>query len=152
AGLVAAGIERDDLTVTNQIDVPTSGVETFVQVLDPSGRVMDSSEAFAGVGLGTAADPAGARGPVFLGRDEPRATRGTRLLVLPVRKPGVDAFVVVGSPLRERDLVLSRFLWILAVAGPIAIALASLGGWALAGAALRPVDRMRREAAAISVS
>ena len=43
-------------------------------------------------------------------------------------------------------------MWILAVAGPIAIALASLGGWALAGAALRPVERMRREAAAISIS
>jgi signal transduction histidine kinase len=152
AGLVAAGIERDDLTLKNQIDVPSSGVETFVQVLDPDGRIMDSSEAFAGIGLVSKADLASARAPLLLEREEPGVTGAVRLLVVPVRKPGVEAFVVVGSPLQERALVLSRFLWILAVAGPIAIALASVGGWALAGAALRPVDRMRREAAAISVS
>jgi signal transduction histidine kinase len=38
------------------------------------------------------------------------------------------------------------------VAGPAALALACLSAWLLAGAALRPVERMRREAAAISVS
>jgi len=40
----------------------------------------------------------------------------------------------------------------LAIVTPIAVILISAAGWALAGAALRPVERMRREAAAISSS
>jgi signal transduction histidine kinase len=36
--------------------------------------------------------------------------------------------------------------------GPLALVVVSAGGWLLAGAALRPVERMRREADAISVS
>src|SRR5207253_3173676 len=42
-------------------------------------------------------------------------------------------------------------LW-LGIGGPVALALSSWAGWVLAGAALRPVERMRREAAAISES
>ena len=36
--------------------------------------------------------------------------------------------------------------------GPVALAVAGVAGWTVAGAALRPVERMRKEAAAISVS
>src|SRR5260221_13890514 len=47
---------------------------------------------------------------------------------------------------------LARLRLLLAVAGPAALALACLAAWLLAGAALRPVERMRQEAAAISAS
>src|SRR5207249_430628 len=60
--------------------------------------------------------------------------------------------VVVGTSLVGRSEVLARLMLILAVGGPIGLILASLAGWGLAGAALRPIERMRTQAAAISVS
>ncbi len=48
------------------------------------------------------------------------------------------------------DVAVERVELALLVAAPMAVLLAGVGGWLLAGAALRPVERMRREAAAIS--
>ena len=75
-----------------------------------------------------------------------------RLVVVPTDESGERLFVVVGSSLQGRHEVLAKFLLLLLIGGPLALALASLAGWALAGAALRPVDRMGEEAAAVSVS
>jgi signal transduction histidine kinase len=64
---------------------------------------------------------------------------------------GYRLYVVAGSPLTEVSQTLDRLQLLLETAGPAALALACLVAWLLAGAALRPVERMRREAAAISV-
>ena len=61
-------------------------------------------------------------------------------------------YAVVGATLGDRNEALGRLLLALAIAGPVALLLVAGAGWALAGAALRPVERMRREAAAMSVS
>ena len=50
----------------------------------------------------------------------------------------------------ERDETLSSLLALLLVGGPLALAAATFAGWLLAGAALRPVEAMRRRAAEIS--
>lgn len=50
----------------------------------------------------------------------------------------------------ERDETLATLLGLLLVGGPAALALATLAGWLLAGAALGPVEAMRRRAAEIS--
>jgi two-component system, OmpR family, sensor kinase len=50
----------------------------------------------------------------------------------------------------ERDETLSSLLGLLLVGGPLALAAATFAGWLLAGAALRPVEAMRRRAAEIS--
>jgi signal transduction histidine kinase len=60
--------------------------------------------------------------------------------------------VVVGSSLAQQRHVLSSFVLLLLVGSLGALLLTSAGAWLLAGAALRPIDRMRGEAAAISVS
>ena len=52
----------------------------------------------------------------------------------------------------ERDETLATLLTLLLVVGPIALLLASLAGYWLAGAALRPVEAMRRGAAEISAA
>ena len=52
----------------------------------------------------------------------------------------------------ERDETLATLLTLLLVVGPIALLLASFAGYWLAGAALRPVEAMRRGAAEISAS
>jgi two-component system, OmpR family, sensor kinase len=60
--------------------------------------------------------------------------------------------VLVGASLEDRDESLSELLTQLLLVAPIALLLASLLGYWLAGAALRPVEEMRVEAAAISGS
>ena len=60
--------------------------------------------------------------------------------------------VLVGASLADRDEALSELLTQLLLVAPIALLLSSLLGYWLAGAALRPVEAMRSEAAAISGS
>jgi signal transduction histidine kinase len=60
--------------------------------------------------------------------------------------------VVVGQSLEDRDEALRSELVDLFLIGPAALILASLLGYALATAALRPVEAIRAEAAAISAA
>jgi signal transduction histidine kinase len=60
--------------------------------------------------------------------------------------------LVVGASLEDRDETVAQLVTILVVAGPLALLVASLLGYAVATAALRPVESMRAEAAAISGS
>jgi heavy metal sensor kinase len=59
-------------------------------------------------------------------------------------------FVVVGASLDDRDEALGSLLAQLLVGLPLALAVASLAGYGVASAALRPVEAMRGRAAAIS--
>jgi heavy metal sensor kinase len=152
ADVVAAGISQGGGNFGDQTGHPTAGVETFAQVISSSGQIVESSETVAAAPLVGAAELASVNGPTFLERNV-RGTEGTiRLLVIPTVESGERLFVVVGSSLQGRHEVLSRFLLLLLIGGPLALALASAAGWALAGAALRPVDRMGEEAEAMSVS
>ena len=67
-----------------------------------------------------------------------------RLLAVPIRAQGQRLVVVVGQSLEERDRAIADLTDLLLVGGPAALVLASLAGYALAGAALRPVEAMRR--------
>jgi two-component system, OmpR family, sensor kinase len=60
--------------------------------------------------------------------------------------------VVVGLSLEECNRALSNLTGVLALGGPAALVLASIAGFLLTRAALRPVDAMRRRAAAISAT
>jgi signal transduction histidine kinase len=59
---------------------------------------------------------------------------------------------VVAWPLRQTEETLSHVFRGLIVAGPVGLLLATLGGYLLAAAALRPVESMRRRASAISAT
>ena len=58
--------------------------------------------------------------------------------------------VAAGASLEDRDDALATLLTLLLVGGPVALVFATLAGYRLAGAALGPVESMRREAAEIS--
>jgi two-component system, OmpR family, sensor kinase len=75
-----------------------------------------------------------------------------RVLAASVDTPRGRRTVVVGTSLADRDDALRGLLAQLLVVGPIALLLSSLLGYWLARAALRPVEAMRAEAAAISGS
>jgi two-component system, OmpR family, sensor kinase len=98
--------------------------ERFIQVLASDGSVLEAT-------------PQGFGGPA-------------RTLERPVESPDGDVVVVVGAALEDRDETLAGFLTELLLIGPVALLLASLLGYAIAAAALRPVESMRAEAAVIS--
>ena len=130
-------------------DTPDLGPGGFAQILAPGGRLV-MSRGFQGPALSAAAlraisEPQFVNLPTVPGRPTLRA------FVLP-NAEGYRLFVVAGSSLAEVGQTLARLRLLLETAGPAALALACLAAWLLAGAALRPVERMRREAAAISVS
>jgi two-component system OmpR family sensor kinase len=130
-------------------DTPDIGASSFAQIMTPAGR-LEMSRGFRGPALSAAALRA-IREPQFVNL---RATPGdpaVRAFVLP-NAEGYRLYVVVGSSLAEVSQTLASLRLLLETAGPAALALACLVAWLFAGAALRPVERMRREAAAIPVS
>jgi two-component system, OmpR family, sensor kinase len=64
--------------------------------------------------------------------------------------PEARRLIVVGTALGDRNDALRQLLGQFVIVGPIALLLSSALGYLLAGAALRPVEAMRAEAAAIS--
>jgi two-component system, OmpR family, sensor kinase len=75
-----------------------------------------------------------------------------RLLAEPHVMNTVNLVIVVGSSLTELDRTRDLLLAGLTVGGSVLIALCAVGAWLLAGAVLRPVQRMTDEAAAIATS
>jgi two-component system OmpR family sensor kinase len=74
-----------------------------------------------------------------------------RVLAVPARGPRDGHLAVaVADSLALRDSELARLRTLLLIAGPLALLLASVGGYELARAALRPVDRMRSRAERIT--
>jgi two-component system OmpR family sensor kinase len=73
-----------------------------------------------------------------------------RLRSRPVQRAGEPLVVIVGTGLDDRNDSLRTLAALLVLGGVVALALASLAGYAVAAAALRPVESMRRRAAAIA--
>jgi two-component system OmpR family sensor kinase len=152
AQVIAAATARQDPSVIRAGGNLIDPDEAFAQVMDPSGRILESSPAVAAAPMLNSLELRSASRPKFFttrvrGVDDP-----ARLLAVREGAATSSVFVVVGATLGDRNEALGRLLILLAIAGPLALAAVSWGGWALAGAALRPVERMRVEAAAISAS
>jgi signal transduction histidine kinase len=89
--------------------------------------------------------------PLLIGRTTRPGVEGPlRLYASPVSADGQRLIVVLGSSLGERDDALSELGTLLVLGGLAALVLASLVGFFVTGAALRPVEAMRRRADAIS--
>jgi heavy metal sensor kinase len=124
--------------------------ESFAELLGPEGRVLDSSGSLGGARLLSAAELArtGA-GPLFLNRPSvPGLNEPARLLAVRARR-GV---LVVGATRENRAETLHSLRSAFFIGGPVALLLTALGGYFLAGAALRPMEAMRRRAEEISTS
>jgi heavy metal sensor kinase len=125
--------------------------EAFAQVLGPDGEVIESSSGLGPGPLLAPGDVAGLDGPRFLKKIVPGEEEPIPARLLAVPGPGGGA-LLVGASLEDQHEALARLAILLAVGGPLALILATGVGWVVAGAALRPVERMRAEAAAISAS
>jgi two-component system OmpR family sensor kinase len=132
-------------------DRDVSGGSTLAQVLTANGEVVRSDRANL-VPLLSAAD---AR-RVAAGRTVERSITlavpegDWRVLAVPSSPRG--RAIAVARSLEPREESLDHLFDELLVAGPLALLLASLAGYGLAAAALRPVEAMRRRAAAVSAA
>ena len=127
---------------------PSGGL---AQLLAADGRVIDATSGLPPRSLLSASELARAgRLTIFIST----TLRGERirLLALPVQAQGRKLVVVVGSSLEPRQGALADLRTQLLLGGPIALLFASLAGYLLAAAALRPVERMGERAATISAS
>lgn len=123
--------------------------EAFAQVLDRSGRVLDTTDGLAPAPLLPPSVVARLDGPRFFERKlvMPEEPIDARMLAVPSPE---GAVVVVGTSLEDQRTALARLAALLWVGTPLAVGLTTLLGSWLAGAAIRPLERMRAEAAAIS--
>lgn len=151
ADAVAAGLGQQGAAFNPPTAASAGGLGIFAQVLGAGGQVLESSPGLAGRPAVPPSALAGIRGPAYF--DEVvRGIKGTaRIVVLPQGGPQ-PMWVLAGASSQNRDQVLSALLVLMLAGGPVMLALAGAAGWAVAGAALRPVERMRQEADAISVS
>lgn len=151
-GELAAG--QLPVTASDARSAPT-GDQSVVQVLGPGNRVAYTTDTAGQSSLLTPAQrAAAARGPFFVTRSRHGWSSDYLLLAEAARGiPGQPPLViVVGTSLDELDKAMNSVLVTLLIGGPLIIAVTGIGGWLLAGWALRPVERMRAQAAAISAA
>lgn len=121
---------------------PAPGADEFTQVLTPAGAVVYPTGAGATDPLLSPAQlhPAAMRGHLTFTtmiEGEP-----IRILATGVRHGRL--ITVVGVATHVADAARDRARNVALTGGPVAVLVAGLGAWLLTGAALRPVDRLRR--------
>ncbi|CAN5880177.1 N/A [soil metagenome] len=132
---------QDDLALGNRGDD-----EAFAQIVGLNGRVL-SSDGFATGPLPSAREVAALQEPEILHRPLPdEQDERARIYAL----PDGNRVVVAGTSLEDRDDALNTVLGLLLLGGPAVLLVLGLAAWLLAGAALKPVRRMGRQAAQIS--
>ena len=126
--------------------------ESFAEVMTTEGRVLQATATLHGQPLLSAAEAArGATSSIFLDRHQaPGLNEPARLLATPVVRAGHSVILVVGNTRENGEEALRRVRTQLLLGLPLLLLLTSTLGYLLAGAALRPVEEMRRRAAGMS--
>jgi two-component system, OmpR family, sensor kinase len=122
----------------------------FAQVYDARGRLIASTPGMANTRLLDGAEAREAvRESLRVGRDTTPAG-DVRVEAQPFRSGTRRLSVAVAESLGRRDAALRRLRELLFIVGPLALLLATWAGYQVAGAALRPVERMRQRAQGIT--
>lgn len=123
--------------------------EVVAQILDARGRVLESTDAVGPAPLISAQRARGLRGEMSFEANIP--VRGDtdpgRLFVTRTRNGSI---VVVGTSTEDAHEALAALTRLLLLGVPGVLALTTAAVWALAGVALRPVERLRAEAQALA--
>jgi signal transduction histidine kinase len=148
---VAALVSQADSGLRDAPSSTLGSSDAFAQVLDARGHIFDATRRVARVPLlaGAALQQA-RRGTTLIARTY-RNGEPVRLLAMPVRAQDQRLVVVVGTTLRGHDSTLATLRRALLLGGPVMLAAIALVVYALAASALRPVERMRTQAAELSV-
>jgi two-component system, OmpR family, sensor kinase len=130
--------------------------DDLAQIYSPSGQLLATSST---AGTAPLLDPADVRraqhdrfveDPKIRIAPDSETREHVRLMAAPLDLGRGRGVVVVGTTLVWTDAALDHISDTAQWGGPILVGLAALAAWLLAAAALRPVERMRRQAAAIS--
>jgi two-component system, OmpR family, sensor kinase len=126
--------------------------ESFAEVLDSEGHVVDSSVAVKEQVLLAPGELRQAlRAPIFIDRGPLLGLEdASRLFAAPVRARGQRQVVIVGTSTEARAESLTDLAQLLLIGGPVALLLASIAAYGVAAGALKPVEAMRTQAAEIS--
>ena len=156
---VDAGLESRAGVLMDQAaagDLPANGPlvdsdEAFAQLVSADGRVLDGTRGLEPTPLVDRDVLASLSGPELYDVEArtPEEALLARVLAVPTSS---GAVLIVGASLEDQLDALAQLRGQLLVGVPIGILLATLVGWLVAGAALRPVERLRTEAQAISGS
>lgn len=146
ADVVAALVSQSESGL-REAPATTRAGAPVAQVLDRKGGVIDATRGAGGEPLLSPRQVRQAlRRPLLASDGE------ARLYAMPVDAQDRRFVVVTATSLEPRAEALSGLLTELLVGGPVALALASLLGFGLATAALRPIEAMRARAGGISAS
>jgi heavy metal sensor kinase len=128
--------------------------ESGAQLLAPDGSVVETSGARVARSPLLDAQQVTAEAPgQSLRLTEPVGPDGEPFRVLAFKPTaGCDGTIVVTASLDDVDRSVHRLLMLVLIACPVALAAAALGGWFVAGRALRPVARMTEEARTIGAT
>jgi two-component system OmpR family sensor kinase len=166
---VDAGLEARAAAVAGSGEASAAAPEDtddgFAQVLSRRGEVLEAvGGADEAVLTGAERVKAAAGGRLAFERAVPGIEGTTRIVAGPVtaeagaagdatdgRATELDVFAV-GQSLDDRDETLAGVVASFAIGGPIAVLLASILGYLLATAGLRPVEAMRRRAGDVSLT
>ncbi|MEX0665706.1 MAG: ATP-binding protein [Acidimicrobiia bacterium] len=125
--------------------------ELVAQVLDGQGRLLETTREAGARRIVTRAEASRAtETTIFVQEGIDREREPFRLLARATDTSGGTRIVVVGTSLEATNEAVDRVDDALLFGGIAVVIVAGAGAWVLAGAALRPVERMRRQAAAIS--
>ena len=154
AGVIVTSLKHHEHAPLDAGRVLIDPDEAFGQILEKSsGDIIETTPAVAASPMLPPGATRSVSEPDFVTRRVHGVDDPARLLAVPVHWPGPHpgkAVLVVGAPLGDRNEALNSLHLLLLIGGPAALAVSSFAGWLLAGAALRPVDRIRRDAAAIT--
>lgn len=125
----------------------------YVQVLDSAGQVTASSRSLEAlrIPLSKSAFRRAAEGKVSYETQVNLDIYPVRAITYPILNNGkLEQIVQVGSSMKSAAETLDRVLMVFAVSIPLSLILWSMGGWFLAGRALKPVDIITRSARKIT--
>ncbi|MEO8323964.1 MAG: ATP-binding protein [Actinomycetota bacterium] len=121
--------------------------EAFTQVVGSDGELLESSPSLTQLLLPRSTITQ-VNEPAYFDVKVP--TGGEEVDARVLAAPSADVVVIVGASLEQENDASERLLVALLLGGASALVVATLIGWAVAGAAMRPVERMRAEAAEIT--
>ena len=151
---IAALVRSRDSVLELSQPSSTSAGESFAQVVDSTGTVVDATPAIGERPLLSRAElPPPGGGAVVVerarlaGGDDP-----VRLLATPIEARGRPRVAVVGASLEPQAEAREALVTQLLLGGPLVLLLSSFAAYVLARRALAPVEAMRREADAVSLA
>ena len=142
------GQAKESIGSRGKVDADTGTGRTLAQLFGPSGELQRSHPRTAPLVSPEVLAEALAGRPVWLDEELPGRRGEWRVLAYPA--PSGGSVAVLARSLEPRNESLDHLRHELLIFLPLALLAASLGGYALAAGALRPVEDLRRRAAAVT--